>query len=153
MHSMNGYVISNFVRPQRSKVGPDRQDLLPQLFQNTTNIMSFRLLLWLFFFLIRLNLNFMVLDYLRDGRILLLCPASARDFSTFVDYQGDSAGHVASQLMHTAVQRPGYEPRYICHLPLRLRTRGCITPLPHTPLWRAHRLYFALLHFNRATNL
>jgi len=134
MHSMNGYVISDFVRHQRSRVGPDRQDLLPQLFQNTTDILSFRLLLWLFFLLIRLNLNFMVLDYFREGRIKLLCPASARDFSAFVGDQDDSEGHVASQLMHTAGQRPGHEPRYIRHLPLRFRMRGCITPLPHTIL-------------------
>lgn len=140
MNSMNGYVISNFVRPQRSKVGPDSQGLLPQLFQNTTNILSFRLLLWFFFLLIRLNINVIVLDYLREGRILLLRPASVGDFSVFVGEQGESEGHMASQLMHTAVQRPGYEPRYIRHLPPWLRMRGCITPLPHTPLWHAHRL-------------
>lgn len=120
MHSMNGYVIWNFVRPQRSKVGPDSQDLLPQLFQNTTNILSFRLLLWLFFLLIRLNINIIVLDYLREGRILLLCPASVGDFSAFVGEQGESEGHLASQLMNTAVQRPGYGPRYIRHLSRRL---------------------------------
>jgi hypothetical protein len=107
MHSMNGYVISNFGRPQRSKVWPDSQDLLPQLFQNTTNVLSFRLLLWLFFLLIRLYLSFIVLDYLGEGRTLLLCPASARDFSAFVGDQGVSEGHLASQLMHTVVQRPG----------------------------------------------
>lgn len=152
MRSMNGYVISNFVRPQRSKVGPDSQDLLPQLFQNTTNMLPFRLLLWLCFLLIRLNLNFIVLDYLREGRILLLCPASARDLSAFVGDQVDSEGQLASQLMHTVVQRPDYEPRYIRHLPPLLRMRGCITPLPHTPLWLAHRLYFALLHFTRSEN-
>ena len=91
----------------------------------------------------------MVLDYLMEDRILLLYLASAREFSAFVGDQAVSEGHVASHLMHNAVQRPGYEPRYICYLPPRLRMRGCITPLPHIPLWRAHRLYFALLQFTR----
>jgi hypothetical protein len=102
--------------------------------------------------LIRLNLNFIGLDYFRELRILLLRPASARDFSEFIGDQGDSEGHLASQLMNTVLQRPGYEPRYIRHLPPRLRMRGCISPLPQTQLWRAQRLYFALLHLTRSAN-
>lgn len=145
MHSMNGYVISNFVRPQRSKVGSDSRDLLPQLFQNTTNILSLRLLLWLFLLLIRLNLNFMVLDYLGEGGILLLCPTSSRDFSEFVGDLGESKGHLASQLMHTVVQRSGYEPRSTIAVE-NVWMYNSTTPDPIMACTQA------LLHFKRSTN-